>query len=279
MTQKRLILIILTIAILFSSCSFFESEEYSGDERGMVYFIACGQSDAVLMRSKGIYAMIDTGSKANERDVMDFLKKQKIKAIDYLFLSHPDEDHIGNASAIIKKYDVKKVVMGGVHTSNTYLKLLQTIEKEVGEYTEPSVGDVFNVGEFKIEILGPVSQYKETNNASVVMKAILDKTSILFTGDMESKAEKDLLLSGADLRADVLKVGHHGSKTGTGANFLKAVSPQYAVIMCGSDNNYDHPHPDTLKRLKNVTVYRTDLDGTVTLLTDGKNIEIRRGDS
>jgi competence protein ComEC len=133
---------------------------------------------------------------------------------------------------------------------------------------------MFNLGGSEVEVLGPVGQYNDTNNSSIVMKLTYGATSFLFTGDAERDAEQDILEAGYDISATVYHVGHHGSYTSTTYPFLREIMPQYAVISCGSGNSYGHPHDDTLSRLRDadVTVYRTDMQGTITCVSDGTTV-------
>ena len=138
----------------------------------------------------------------------------------------------------------------------------------------PNVGDTFNIGSATVTVLGPTKEYTDPNNNSIVLRVEYGDTTFLFTGDMEQTAEEDLLNSGADVKADVLKVGHHGSSTSTSYRFLREVEPTYAVISCGQYNSYGHPHEETLSKLRDadVTVYRTDLQGDITCRSDGKTL-------
>ena len=122
-----------------------------------------------------------------------------------------------------------------------------------------------------MSVLGPVKDYDNLNDESLVLRFDYGDSSFLFTGDQESDAEEDVLASGADVDVDVLKVGHHGSNTSSSESFLAAVSPEIAVIQCGEGNEYGHPHLETLERLEaqNVTVYRTDLSGSIVITADG----------
>ena len=140
----------------------------------------------------------------------------------------------------------------------------------------PSVGTVWPLGSATVTMLGPVTQYSETNNTSLVLRIDYGNTSFLLTGDMENTAETDLVNSGANLKADVLQVGHHGSSTSTGYLFLNAVLPEMGVISCGAGNKYGHPHEETLSILwdAKVDVYRTDLQGTITIGSDGQNFTV-----
>ena len=152
--------------------------------------------------------------------------------------------------------------------------MVKYLDQQGTSITVPSVGDTYSLGEASVTVLGPTKDYDETNDTSIVLKVQFGSTSFLFTGDQEADAEKDLIASGADLKADVLKVGHHGSNTSTSYQFLREVAPEYAVISCGTDNQYGHPHSETLSKLRDAdcTVYRTDLQGDITCVSDGTTL-------
>lgn len=135
---------------------------------------------------------------------------------------------------------------------------------------------MFALGSATVELIGPAADFTDNNNQSVVCRVTCGKRRLLFMGDAEEKAEKALSENGVDLKADVLKVGHHGSHTGTGASFLQQVKPSFALISCGTGNSYGHPHSDTLERLHDcgAKIYRTDLNGTVRLVCDGNTFTI-----
>ena len=165
------------------------------------------------------------------------------------------------------------VTEGSTKCFNDFVKYTQQqgLQLEV-----PSVGTVWPLGSATVTLLGPVTQYSETNNTSLVLRIDYGSTSFLLTGDMEKTAETDLVNSGANLKADVLQVGHHGSSTSTGYLFLNAVLPEMGVISCGAGNKYGHPHEETLSILRDakVDVYRTDLQGTITIGSDGQNFTV-----
>ena len=160
------------------------------------------------------------------------------------------------------------------YASKVFDDFLHYTDQQRLEVTIPSPGDELTLGQAQITVLGPLKSYAETNDTSIVMKVVFRETSFLFTGDMEILAENDLLESGTDLKADVLKVGHHGSDTSTGYRFLYEVDPTYAVISVGEGNKYGHPNDITLSRLgdSECTVFRTDHLGTIIATSDGKEI-------
>ena len=157
---------------------------------------------------------------------------------------------------------------------NQYKQVVEAADEVGAELCVPDFGAEYRLGEAVFTFIGPVEEYSDTNNNSLVLRLTYGDKSFLFTGDMEREAENDLLDSGVKLSSDVLKVGHHGSSTSTSYRFLYEVSPEIAVISCGEDNSYGHPHEEVLSRLSDadVTVYRTDLDGSVVLFCDGMKV-------
>ncbi len=250
---------------------------------GVVDFIDCGQGDSALLLSKDEVVLIDAGTAENSEQVIKHLQNRGIEKIDHLILSHPHEDHIGNAKEILETFRVEKVYMkkptsGTAPTSKVYLNLLKELKDQGLSDCFVKVGDTFEAGDFIFTILGPLHEYKDLNAQSIVVRAEYGECSFLFTGDMEADAEEDLVGQyGSALRSTVLKSGHHGSSTSSSKVFMNAVAPQFAIISCGEENSYGHPHKETLAlydQMK-VSVYRTDTMGTITMRTDGKTIEIQ----
>ena len=184
---------------------------------------------------------------------------------------------MGGLAAVMAKFPAghaySPVTEGSTKCFNDFVKYTQQqgLQLEV-----PSVGTVWPLGSATVTMLGPVTQYSETNNTSLVLRIDYGNTSFLLTGDMENTAETDLVNSGANLKADVLQVGHHGSSTSTSYLFLNTVLPEMGVISCGTGNKYGHPHEETLSILRDakVDVYRTDLQGTITISSDGQNFTV-----
>ena len=248
----------------------------------VLHQIDCGQGDAaVAVLPDGKTILIDTGTQASAATVTAYLENLGIEAIDLAVFTHPHEDHIGGARAVLKAFSVREVLLpDAAHDTALYEKLLVAIDEEpdcTPHIVEP--GQTYTVGEAKLRILGPIgNDYKNLNNYSIVSKLIFKDVSFLFTGDAETLSEKEILSSpyADELSADVLKVGHHGSSGSTSAAFLTAVSPSYALISVGEGNDYGHPADQTLKRLekKGVLTYRTDLCGTVRVITDGTGLRV-----
>ena len=265
--------LLLVIMVAFSAGSAAFAEPLSGSSFE-IHFINVGQGDSALIVCDGHAMLIDGGVKENSSLIYSYLKEHDVQVLDYIVCSHPHKDHIGGlAGALnyakaqtalcpVKKYDSK-----GFENFKKYL------DKQNISITVPEAGDVFALGSAECTVLGPVKAAKGNNN-SLVIRIEYGDTSFLFSGDAEYDEEHDMLAAGYELKSTVLKVGHHGSEDSTSYQYLYEVDPQYAVISVGDDNSYDHPNENTLSRLRDagVTVYRTDLDGTVICRSDGKTV-------
>ena len=242
-----------------------------------MHFIDVGQALSVLVECDGQFMLYDGGNVDDGSLVVSYLQKQGVEQLQYVFCSHAHEDHVGGLAAVMAKFPAghaySPVTESSTKCFNDFVKYTQQqgLQLEV-----PSVGTVWPLGSATVTMLGPVTQYSETNNTSLVLRIDYGNTSFLLTGDMENTAETDLVNSGANLKADVLQVGHHGSSTSTGYLFLNAVLPEMGVISCGTGNKYGHPHEETLSILRDakVDVYRTDLQGTITIGSDGQNFTV-----
>lgn len=250
-----------------------------------VNFIDVGQGDSELIRTPDNKTMlIDAGTNASTNSLISYLKSQKVKTINYLILSHPHEDHIGGADAVIKDFNVITVYMPKVTTTTkTFEDVLLAMKSKGVKASQPAQGTSFNLGEANCTVLGPINaDQDDLNTYSIVIKLTYGKTSFLFTGDAQVSNEEDMISEGFDLTATVLKVGHHGSNTSTSQQFLDATNPKYAVISCGVGNDYGHPHQETIEKLQDakISVYRTDESGTIVATSDGNNVSfnVKPGD-
>ena len=237
-----------------------------------IYFIDVGEGDSTLIVCDGEAMIIDLA--ANKGSLMKkYLNDLGIKTIKYVIGTHPDEDHIGSLDVVFENYDCKTIIMPDLPVeTKTHQKILDSIKWMNYRITPPVAGDTYQLGGASFTILGPQKQYSDDNNNSVTLKLTHGENTFLFTGDAEKEAEDDYIISKYDLKADVLKVGHHGSNTSTTTDFLNSVNPTYAVISCGNDNAYGHPNKETLDKLKNLgcKVFRTDEQGTIVATSDGK---------
>jgi beta-lactamase superfamily II metal-dependent hydrolase len=234
--------------------------------------IDVGQADSFLLEQGGETALIDCGTRSTGKDVVQYLNDHGITHIDYIFGTHPHDDHMGGMYDVITSVDVGKVIIpeveAGTSTANWYIKLMSELSTGSYEVQNPKVGDMYYLGDAEIEVIGQLSDADgNTNNYSTVMKVSFGKMDIVMTGDAETEVEKVILQSGQDISAEILKVGHHGSDTSTSNDFLDAVNPKYALISCKVGNKYEHPTKSTMDKLenRNIEVYRTDECGTVVL--------------
>lgn len=238
-----------------------------------VHFLDVGQADSVLVMSGEDVMLIDTGDLDDSytNKIISYLRTYGIEEIDYLILTHPDSDHIGGAPEIFDNFVIKNCIMPDfVKTTKIYESTLDAIEAEEGlNLIAAEPGYRFTVGEAECKVLAPLDDYSDANEASVVIKLVFGERSVLFTGDAEKESEGAMVsrYSQTDLKADVLKSGHHGSSTSSTEAFLRLVAPKYAVISCGEGNKYGHPHGETITRYTSfgIKIYRTDEDGTVIL--------------
>ena len=240
-----------------------------------VHFIDVGQADAAVVLCDGRAMLIDGGNVADSDLVVAYLADQGVEELDYVVCTHAHEDHVGGLAGALSQYPAGEVLSPVTeYDSQAFGNFLKYTQEQGLSLTVPEPGDTWTVGTAAVTVLGPVQDYDDTNNTSIVLRVDFGETSFLFTGDMERSAEEDLLESGAWLEADVLKVGHHGSDTSTSYPFLREVDPDYAVISVGENNDYGHPSEDTLSRLRDddVTVYRTDLQGDVVCTSDGTSL-------
>ena len=243
-----------------------------------VTFLDVGQGDAAVLQCGGQSMMIDGGKAKASSYIYSWLKKNQISQLDVMVATHTDADHIGGLSGALNYAKVGTAycpVTSG--TTKTFQSFVKYLKKQGKSITVPKAGDEFSLGSARVRILGPTDPQAEGNNSSIVLKVTFGDTSFLFTGDAEREEEQELLESGYDLESTVLKVGHHGSDTSTSYLFLRTVNPQYAVISVGADNTYGHPTEAVLSRLRDADVktYRTDLQGTITAVSDGKKVSFQ----
>ena len=256
-----------------------------------IWYLDVGQADSMLLQlpndNEWEYVLIDAGTGQTEEALVSWLQEQGVTDITAVIATHPHEDHIGGMDAVLEAIPVESLYMPEVKESLTpttrcYEQMLDAAEAQQVQAVKGQSGvTVYEEDGVKLELVGPEPQkeYDDLNEYSLVAKLTGGGTSFLFTGDSSEQAEADMIEAGEDLKADVLKIGHHGSSTATTKAFLQAVNPQVAVISCGKDNSYGHPHEETMQRLqeKAMTIYRTDEDGTILATCDGTSIEWQTG--
>lgn len=255
----------------------------SGSDKLRVSYIDVGQGDSILIQiPNGKNVLIDAGDNDQGEKVVSYLNKQGVKRLDVAIWTHPHADHIGGADTVTRAFEIGQVVMPKqTSTTESYRSLIKAISQKGLKITEAKAGVILDLGpEVKAELLAPNSgSYEEVNNYSAVLRLTYGNTTFLFTGDAQSESEKEMIKTGQDLKADVLKIGHHGSLTSTTSAFLNKVQPKYAVISVGKDNDYGHPAESIVTRLNKagVNVYRTDESGTLVFESDGKDITLTKG--
>ena len=242
----------------------------------MVFYLDVGQADAILIKSQNDYMLIDAGNNVDGSKLVEFFKSLGIKEFKYIFGTHAHEDHIGGMDNIIRNFKVKNFYMPDeVTTTQTYLEILDELEKKNIKYQVPKIGSKLKLGDSIVEIIYVGTSKEDLNDTSIIIKLTYEETSFLFTGDATMNEER--LILDKDIESTVLKVGHHGSRYSTGALFLNKVRPRYAIISCGENNDYGHPHDVILEKLKKIKakVYRTDKLGTIIAISDGYNISFQ----
>ncbi len=233
-----------------------------------VYYFDVGQADSILIVNKGESMLIDAGKNDGGKVVVDNLKKIGINNLTYVVGTHLHEDHIGGLDDVINNIDVGTIYMPKTSTTTkTYEDVIDAIANKKKKVKVPKVGDKFNVGNAQCEIMSIEDNSKDLNACSIVIRMEYDGTSYLFTGDAEKENES----ARSWPQTNVLKAGHHGSSTSSSQKFLNQIKPQLIIISCGKNNDYGHPHKETMDRYNKLgaTIYRTDESGDI-LVTQTK---------
>lgn len=271
-------LIILIIPFLTSACS-VKTVVDDNSSLLKVHYIDVGQGDSILITVNNKSLLIDAGPRESEKQLLNYLKEQNLKQIDYVISTHPHEDHIGSMDKIISNFKIGKFYSPKI-VSNTksYESMIESLIDDNMKINVLKAGTTgIDLGkDVVVTVLSPNRYgYDNINNFSPIIKIEYKETSFLFTGDAEEEIENEVLKSNTSLKSDVLKLGHHGSSTSTSEEFYKEVNPSISIISCGRDNKYNHPSSETKELLKKyrTQVFRTDLDGTILLESDGKNIK------
>lgn len=298
------VLVILIIILMVYIASAYMESQHNGDngsaasnaptssgitvssgELGDVeyHFIDVGQGDATLIRTPEGDILIDTGENSAEEDLKNYLDLCGVEVIYYAVFTHPDSDHIGGADMVLAEYEVLNVIKPDFEKdTNVYKRMMEGIEAEGCNVYNALPGETYSLGEFDMFVLGPDPESQEkfgikldSNNSSIVIRATWGETTALLTGDAEEPEESSIMktYSAEHLGSMLLKVGHHGSRTSSTDAWLAAVDPQIAVISCGLNNSYGHPHAEVLEKLKTYVgdkIYRTDELGSIVFITDGQ---------
>jgi competence protein ComEC len=276
MTKKKIIFLILTVAILI----FFSFNTTAQNLK--IHFIDVGQGDSILIEEAGGKNILVDGGDSADRiaaEIINYLMDQNIKKLDYIISTHPHADHIGGLADIIDSFEVGKILDSGkIHSSMTYENYLIKIDQENIDFATPRQGDKLKIGKSEIIFLHPDQKIEnyDLNNSSLVFVLKYGQQNFLFTGDIEKEVEAELLKENPNLKANVIKVPHHGSKTSSLAAWTKSLKPKLAVIQVG-DNHYGHPAAEVIKLYQNqgAQVYRNDLSGNIVITADGKNYTVK----
>lgn len=241
-----------------------------------VYYYDVGQGDASLLAGPDFTILIDAG-RHNRSEVVPYLRQVGVESIDLLIGTHPHADHIGQFPQVLESFPVQEVWMcGNSSNSLTFSRTVDAIVESGAGYHEPRAGESYRIGSSHIQVLHPTELTSNLNDSSVSVRITFGEVAFVFTGDAEDKGEWEMVERGMPLRAQILKMGHHGSRTSSHTGFLGAVRPHIAIYSCGANNAYGHPHPETLNRVQNmgIDVFGTDRHGTIQVVTDGKDFEV-----
>ncbi len=245
-----------------------------------VHFIDVGQADAILVLCNEKALMIDGGNVGDSSVIVTYLRNLGVDYLDYMICTHAHEDHVGGLSGALNACKVGAAFCPVTeYDTKAFSSFIKYLDEQGLSVTVPRAGDNFMLGGAFVEFLAPRKDYEDTNNTSIVIRLSYGSHTFIFTGDAEYDSEIDMIEDGCNLKCDVLKVGHHGSSTSTSYRFLYEADPDYAIISCGKDNDYGHPHEEVLSRLSDadVTVYRTDELGDIVCTSDGVSLSFRTG--
>ncbi len=254
----------------------------SGEEHDdYIKFLDVGQGDSILIGSNGQSMLIDTGSESFGDAVAQKIFSYGFKKLDMMMLSHNHEDHVGGAEIISKKMNIDNLLLPNIKNTKEKTRIIESAKSEVlaneGECYTAKKGTHTKIGDIAVSVLACYYEDNDENDRSIIAMAELNGFKVLLTGDAGTQSENKMLKEGINVDCDVLKVGHHGSSSSSGKKFLKAATPEYAIISCGVDNQYSHPHEETLYRLEqvNAKVFRTDISGEITLYFDNGEITVK----
>jgi beta-lactamase superfamily II metal-dependent hydrolase len=243
-----------------------------------VHFLDVDQGDSILLEFDGKSMLVDAAENNQGEVIIAYLQNQGISTLDYAVATHPHSDHIGGMDEVLNNFQVEHFIDSGFpHTSRTYENMLTTIDQKDIPFEVAQAGQTIDFDpSVDVEVLNPGNTYSDDlNENSVVLKVTYGETSFLLMGDAGLESEENIMKAGYDVDSDILKVGHHASSSGSGAALISAVSPEVCVIEVGAGNSYGHPHDEILDRLQKASkVYRTDLDGTIIVTTDGSTYTV-----
>ncbi len=249
-----------------------------------IIFADVGQGDCTIIMSKGKTAIIDSGPYSASDDLVTYLRTMGISDIDYLIVTHPHEDHMGSFADVIEMLGAKCIIMNdarpdGDSDSLAFNRLQETISAKEVERIIPALNMKIDVGEVGIEIIGPLDEFSANeNNQSLILRVSAKSLTCLIMGDAEEDSEELLIDKyGTSLKSDVLKAGHHGSKTSTGDALLGAADPDYVVFSAGKNNIFEHPADEVVSRVHSYgcRIFRTDYNGNIVFMSDDDGTNIK----
>lgn len=246
-----------------------------------VHFLDVNHADCILLECGGEFALVDGGYPESGDKIVQYLTDQGVDELDLMVGTHPHGDHIGGLPQVLDTFPTERVWTSQLPYKNDYVNsFTNAVTRRGVELEQPRPGETFQLGDATIDVIGPLNLlYEDANDLSLVLRVTYGDTRFLLTGDMEEVAERELVEAEVDLKADVLKVGHHGSSSSTSYRFLRAVAPTYGVISLAAANEYGHPHRDPMSRLRDadVTIYRTDTMYDIVAFSDGETISFTCG--
>ena len=285
--KKKLISLFLILLVLLCGCGMdmpaltatasSPTVSSAAEDTLTVHYIDVGQADCALLTCGDHCILIDGGNVEDSSLVVSYLDKLGVTYLDLVVCTHAHEDHVGGLGGVLAVFETGAVWSPTTtYSSSCFDDFMHYADQQGLTVRIPEPGDTFTADALTLTVLGPTQSYADTNNTSIVLLAEFGDTRFLFTGDMETTAEADMLdyWDGMDWDVDVLKVGHHGSDTSTSYRFLYETDPEYGVISVGAGNSYGHPHDEPMSRLRDadVTIYRTDELGTILATSDGETI-------
>ena len=241
-----------------------------------VHFIDVGQGSAALIESKGHFMLMDGGDSDTSSKVVSYLKKQGVKKLDYVIVSHYDSDHLHGVVGALNVFKTDYVIAPKYEEdTRVYESFVKVVKEKKITKIKPKVGKKYKLGKAKFTILAPNGgNYSDVNNYSVSIRLVNGSNQFVITGDAEAESEYEILENKQKLSCDVFAAGHHGSANSSTQKFLQAMKPQYVVISAGADNTYGHPSQEAMSRFKTIgaKILRTDEQGTVIATSNGKKI-------